>query len=90
MKNCIVGMMLTQLICSLFDRSGLFTPDKAFEYIVKTQIESLKVPTLKCVDMVMTELANVINKCTEKVKQSVLYCIVTSWLTLQGLYLSLD
>ena len=71
-------MMLTQLICFLFDRSGLFTPDKAFEYIVKTQIESLKVPTLKCVDMVMTELANVINKCTEKVKQEcfILYCNV--------------
>ena len=60
----------------MFDRSGLFTPDKAFEYIVKTQIESLKVPTLKCVDMVMTELANVINKCTEKVMGNITCYII--------------
>ena len=48
-------------------RTGLFTPDRAFEEIVKTQILRLKAPSLKCVDLVVTELTNVIRKCTEKV-----------------------
>ena len=50
-------------------RSGLFTPDIAFEAIVKKQIEALKVPAVKCVDMVMTELTNIIKKCTEKMSK---------------------
>ena len=33
-------------------RTGLFTPDMAFEAITKTQIGKLKEPCLKCVDMV--------------------------------------
>lgn len=48
-------------------RTGLFTPDMAFETIVKKQIDRLKEPSLKCVDMVVTELTNVVRKCTEKV-----------------------
>ncbi|XP_048587168.1 dynamin-1 isoform X2 [Nematostella vectensis] len=44
-------------------RVGLFTPDMAFEAIVKRQIDKLRSPAIKCVDMVMTELTSVIQKC---------------------------
>ncbi|XP_048050999.1 dynamin-2 isoform X2 [Megalobrama amblycephala] len=47
-------------------RTGLFTPDLAFEAIVKKQIVKLKEPCLKCVDLVVSELATLIIKCTEK------------------------
>uniref|UniRef100_A0A671NTD2 dynamin GTPase n=1 Tax=Sinocyclocheilus anshuiensis TaxID=1608454 RepID=A0A671NTD2_9TELE len=47
-------------------RTGLFTPDLAFEAIVKKQIVKLKEPCLKCVDLVVSELATLIHKCTEK------------------------
>nr|XP_060619463.1 dynamin-2 isoform X3 [Anolis sagrei ordinatus] len=47
-------------------RTGLFTPDMAFEAIVKKQIIKLKEPSLKCVDLVVSELAMVIKKCAEK------------------------
>ena len=50
-------------------RSGLFTPDMAFEAIVKIQIEKLRAPSLKCCDMVVNELTNVIKKCSEKVSE---------------------
>lgn len=50
-------------------RTGLFTPDLAFEAIVKKQIIKLKDPCLKCVDLVVTELAALIRKCTEKVNR---------------------
>ena len=46
-------------------RVGLFTPDMAFEAIVKKQIERLKEPSLKCVDLVVNELANVVRGCAE-------------------------
>uniref|UniRef100_A0A0N5A7N0 Dynamin n=1 Tax=Syphacia muris TaxID=451379 RepID=A0A0N5A7N0_9BILA len=46
-------------------RVGLFTPDMAFEAIVKKQIERLKEPSLKCVDLVVNELASVVRQCTE-------------------------
>lgn len=39
----------------------------AFEAIVKKQIVKLKEPSLKCVDLVVSELATVIKKCAEKV-----------------------
>ena len=48
-------------------RSGLFTPDMAFESIVKEQIERLKTPAIMCVDMVINEINGIIKKCTEKV-----------------------
>lgn len=48
-------------------RTGLFTPDLAFEAIVKKQIIKLKDPCVKCVDLVVTELAALIRKCAEKV-----------------------
>ena len=42
-------------------RVGLFTPDKAFEMIVKKQISILREPSLKCVDLVVAELGNVVS-----------------------------
>ena len=45
----------------------MFTPDMAFETIVKKQIEKLKQPSLKCVDMVVMELTNVVRSLTENV-----------------------
>ncbi|XP_077053651.1 dynamin-2 isoform X1 [Siphateles boraxobius] len=47
-------------------RTGLFTPDRAFEGIVKKQIVKLKEPCLKCVDLVVSEIATLILKGTEK------------------------
>ncbi|OQV14233.1 Dynamin-1 [Hypsibius exemplaris] len=48
-------------------RVGLFTPDKAFEEITRRQIVRLKAPALKCVDLVVGELSNVVRKCSERV-----------------------
>ncbi|XP_031716308.1 dynamin-1a isoform X6 [Anarrhichthys ocellatus] len=50
-------------------RTGLFTPDLAFEAIVKKQIQKLKEPTLKCIDMVVSELTSTIRKCSQKLAQ---------------------
>ncbi|XP_061657181.1 dynamin-1a [Syngnathoides biaculeatus] len=50
-------------------RTGLFTPDLAFETIVKKQIQKLKEPTLKCIDMVVSELTFTIQKCSQKLAQ---------------------
>ncbi|ERE72476.1 dynamin-3 isoform 3 [Cricetulus griseus] len=47
-------------------KTGLFTPDMAFEAIVKKQIVKLKGPSLKSVDLVMQELINTVKKCTKK------------------------
>uniref|UniRef100_A0A6I8RGC2 Dynamin-2 n=1 Tax=Xenopus tropicalis TaxID=8364 RepID=A0A6I8RGC2_XENTR len=47
-------------------RTGLFTPDMAFEAIVKKQVVKLKEPCLKCVDMVIQELINTVRQCTAK------------------------
>ncbi|XP_014072341.2 dynamin-3 isoform X1 [Salmo salar] len=47
-------------------RTGLFTPDQAFEAIVKRQIIKLKGPCIKCVDMVIQELINTVRQCTAK------------------------
>uniref|UniRef100_A0A8D1Q5N5 Dynamin-2 n=1 Tax=Sus scrofa TaxID=9823 RepID=A0A8D1Q5N5_PIG len=47
-------------------RTGLFTPDMAFEAIVKKQIVKLKGPSLKSVDLVIQELINTVKKCTKK------------------------
>ncbi|KAL1132004.1 hypothetical protein AAG570_011614 [Ranatra chinensis] len=50
-------------------RVGLFTPDLAFEAIVKKQIFRLKEPCLKCVDLVVQELSNVVRICTDKMSR---------------------
>ncbi|XP_030635628.1 dynamin-2 isoform X2 [Chanos chanos] len=47
-------------------RTGLFTPDMAFEAIVKKQIVKLKEPCLKCIDLVIQELINTVRQCTTK------------------------
>ncbi|KAL5251151.1 hypothetical protein ACHWQZ_G016763 [Mnemiopsis leidyi] len=49
-------------------RSGLFTPDAAFEMTVKRQIETLAPPSMKCIQQVSTELHEVIMKCIDKIK----------------------
>uniref|UniRef100_A0A671NS74 Dynamin-2 n=1 Tax=Sinocyclocheilus anshuiensis TaxID=1608454 RepID=A0A671NS74_9TELE len=48
-------------------RTGLFTPDMAFEAIVKKQLIKLKEPCLKCIDLVIQELINTVRQCTLKV-----------------------
>ncbi|XP_042166959.1 dynamin-1a isoform X8 [Oncorhynchus tshawytscha] len=50
-------------------RTGLFTPDMAFETIVKRQIGKIKEPCQKCVDMVISELVNTVRQCTQKLAQ---------------------
>jgi dynamin GTPase len=50
-------------------RIGLFTPDMAFEAITKKQISYLKEPVLKCVDLVVFELSNVVRMCAEKMNR---------------------
>ncbi|XP_051558582.1 dynamin-2 isoform X1 [Myxocyprinus asiaticus] len=47
-------------------RTGLFTPDLAFEAIVKKQLIKLKEPCLKCIDLVIQELINTVRQCTLK------------------------
>ncbi|XP_021963357.1 dynamin isoform X3 [Folsomia candida] len=50
-------------------RVGLFTPDMAFEAIVKKQINRLKEPCLKAVDLVIAELSNVVRLCADKMNR---------------------
>merc|ERR1719412_3395408 len=50
-------------------RVGLFTPDMAFEAIVKKQISRLKEPSIKCIDLVVQELTNVVRMCSEKMSR---------------------
>ncbi|KAM9435035.1 dynamin 3a isoform 2-T2 [Clarias gariepinus] len=47
-------------------RTGLFTPDLAFEAIVKKEIVKLKGPCIKCVDMVIQELLAAVRQCMNK------------------------
>ncbi|TSK58141.1 Dynamin-1 [Bagarius yarrelli] len=47
-------------------RTGLFTPDMAFEAIVKKEIVKLKDPCIKCVDMVIQELIATVRQCISK------------------------
>ncbi|KAK4472724.1 hypothetical protein MN116_003950 [Schistosoma mekongi] len=48
-------------------RPGLFTPDMAFDATVRKQIEKLRIPSLKCVDMVVSRLTDVLQRCSDKV-----------------------
>uniref|UniRef100_A0A4W2FY50 Dynamin-1 n=2 Tax=Bos indicus x Bos taurus TaxID=30522 RepID=A0A4W2FY50_BOBOX len=50
-------------------RTGLFTPDMAFETIVKKQVKKIREPCLKCVDMVISELISTVRQCTKKLQQ---------------------
>lgn len=60
-------------------RTGLFTPDLAFETIVKKQIRKLKEPSLKCVDLVVTELTALVMKCAKKVTRDAYHNIMPWW-----------
>jgi len=46
-------------------RTGLFTPDKAFEEVAKSQIQKIRTPTIGCVEQVCAEVIDVIQKCSE-------------------------
>ena len=70
-------------------RVGLFTPDMAFEAIVKTQLEKLMKPALKCVDLVSSELGEVIQKCGEGVIECTLSLSLSLSYTCTLLFLSL-
>ena len=72
-----------KIILSSGIRVGLFTPDMAFEAIVKKQIGRLKEPSLKCIDLVVTELSNVVRMTAEKVEApgSPNCLVVTPWLS---------
>merc|ERR1711971_692978 len=50
-------------------RVGLFTPDMAFEAIVKKQIARIKEPSIKCIDLVVQELSNVVRNVSEKMNR---------------------
>lgn len=61
--------MLCVLVCLFvcLSRTGLFTPDLAFEAIVKKEIVKLKGPCVKCVDLVIQELIATVRQCISKV-----------------------
>jgi len=50
-------------------RVGLFTPDMAFEAIVKKQIARLNEPSIKVIDLVVQELTNVVRTVAEKMNR---------------------
>ena len=49
-------------------RAGQLSSDLAFEIIVKNRIPRLKEPSVKCLDLVVVELINVVRFCSEKVR----------------------
>ena len=48
-------------------RVGLFTPDMAFETVAKQQIDRLREPCMKCIDLVVHEIICTIRFCTQKI-----------------------
>uniref|UniRef100_A0A8C6TQJ5 Dynamin 2a n=1 Tax=Neogobius melanostomus TaxID=47308 RepID=A0A8C6TQJ5_9GOBI len=64
--NCPARVRLRACVSLCVLRTGLFTPDLAFEAIVKKQIFKLRAPSLKCVDMVVSELTALAVKCASK------------------------
>ncbi|TPP55853.1 Dynamin [Fasciola gigantica] len=50
-------------------RPGLFTPDKAFDATVRKLIDKLRVPSMKCVDLVVSKLIEVVQHCAEKISR---------------------
>lgn len=69
-KVRLVTDKISRTYSSLGIRVGLFTPDMAFEAIVKKQIMRLREPSLKCIDLVVAELSNVVRMTAEKVENS--------------------
>ncbi|KAF7233509.1 hypothetical protein EG68_09866 [Paragonimus skrjabini miyazakii] len=49
-------------------RTGLFTPDLAFETITRKQIEKMKIPSVKCCDLVVNQLTEVVHACTVRME----------------------
>ncbi|CAH8607267.1 unnamed protein product [Dicrocoelium dendriticum] len=49
-------------------RTGLFTPDLAFETITRKQIEKMKIPSVKCADLVVNQLTEVVHCCTSRME----------------------
>lgn len=75
-----VWSLSRMMFCLAFNvfRPGLFTPDMAFETIVKKQIVKLKEPCLKCVDLVIQELIHTIRQCSHKVNILTFICFTQS------------
>uniref|UniRef100_A0A8B9JGN3 dynamin GTPase n=1 Tax=Astyanax mexicanus TaxID=7994 RepID=A0A8B9JGN3_ASTMX len=76
-------------------RTGLFTPDMAFEAIVKKQVVKLKEPCIKCIDLVIQELINTVRQCANKVLSSlyadnVLYFSIYVQVHLKNILLLID
>lgn len=65
-------------------RTGLFTPDMAFEAIVKKQVIKLKEPCVKCVDMVIQELINTVRQCSTKVTPARYFTLKDLWHSEEG------
>ena len=49
-------------------RIGLFTPDRAFDMVSKSQIAKFKEPSIKLVDLVAHEMLNMTKEATSKVR----------------------
>lgn len=62
------SQVVNPLISFIGIRIGLFTPQLAFEAIVKSKINRLREPSLKCVDLVMDELSKIVEMGLEKVR----------------------
>ncbi|CAG9823695.1 unnamed protein product, partial [Phaedon cochleariae] len=61
---------IAMAICNIHGiRIGLFTPSLAFDAIVKKQIARLKEPSMKCVDLVVNELMNIIHSCSQQMSR---------------------
>jgi len=50
-------------------RLGLFTPDQAFDVVAKKQIEMLKSPSLKLIDLVSEEMSKVVQGAVTKMQR---------------------
>ncbi|TGZ65424.1 hypothetical protein CRM22_005892 [Opisthorchis felineus] len=48
-------------------RAGLFTPDKAFDATVRNLITMLGPPSMRCVDLVVTKLLDILQQCGERI-----------------------
>ena len=50
-------------------RIGLFTPDRAFDMVIKSQIQKLRPPSLKLVDHVTIEMLAMVRDVAGKVRR---------------------
>ena len=57
-------------------RLGLFTPDQAFDVVAKKQIEMLKSPSLKLIDLVSEEMSKVVQGAVTKVQSCIIVLLV--------------